>query len=110
MAEVFKNASLVDVDNSSADTLYTAPSATTSIVLGVAIANKSSNTVGLKLSFTDSSASTTTEMIPNVQIPGNTTLEVLAGQKYILETGDSLTALADTASSIDITMGVLELS
>jgi len=110
MAETFKNASLVDVDNSSADTLYTAPASTTSIVLGVAIANKSANNVGITLSFTDTSASTTTEMIPTVSIPGNTTLEVLAGQKYILETGDSMTALADTATSIDITMGVLELS
>ena len=110
MAEVFKNASKVSVSNSSADTIYTAPSSTTSIVLGVAIANKTSNTVALTLSFTDSSASTTTQMIPAVQIPGNTTMEVLAGQKYILETGDSLKALADTATAIDITMGVLELS
>jgi len=110
MAEVFKNASLVDVNNSSADTLYTAPASTTSIVLGVAIANKSANTVGVTMSMTDTSASTTTQMIPDVQIPGNTTLEVLAGQKYILETTDVMTAQADTASAIDITMGVLELS
>ena len=110
MAEVFKNASLVDVNNSSADTLYTAPASTTSIVLGVAIANKSANTVGVTMSMTDTSASTTTQMIPDVQIPGNTTLEVLAGQKYILETTDVITAQADTASAIDITMGVLELS
>ena len=110
MAETFKNASLVDVDNSSADTLYTAPASTTSIVLGAAIANKSGNTVSCTLSFTDTSAGTTTDMLSAVQIPGNTTLEVLAGQKYILETGDVLTALSDTASSIDITMGVLELS
>lgn len=110
MAETFKNASLVDVNNASADTLYTAPASTTSIVLGVAIANKSANTVGVTLNFTDTSASTTTQMIPDVQIPGNTTLEVLAGQKYILETTDVMTAQSDTASSIDITMGVLELS
>lgn len=110
MAEVFKNASLVDVDDSSGDTLYTAPASTTSIVLGVAIANKSNNVSGITLSFTDTSAGTTSQMIPNVQIPGNTTLEILAGQKYILETGDILTALSDTPSAIDITMGVLELS
>jgi len=109
MAEVFKNASLVNVSDSSAQTLYTA-SSVTGIVLGVALANKSANTVGITLNFNDSSASTSTEMLSNVQIPGNTTLEVLAGQKYILEDGDSLSAQSDTASSIDITMGVLELS
>ena len=110
MAEVFKNASVVDVSDSSANTLYTAPASTTSIVLGAAIANKSGNTVAVTMSFNDTSGSKTTQMIPSVQIPANTTLEVLAGQKYILETGDSLTVLADTASSIDITLGVLELS
>jgi hypothetical protein len=108
--ESFKNASKVSVSDSSVDTLYTAPSLTTSIVLGVAIANKTSNVVAVTLSFTDTSASTTTQMIPAVQIPANTTLEVLAGQKYILEAGDSLKALASVASAIDITMGVLELS
>lgn len=110
MAEVFKNASKADVSTGSADTLYTAPAATTSIVLGAAIANKSSNTVGVTLKFVDTSAGSTTQMIPNVQIPGNTTLEILAGQKYILETGDSLTVQADAGTSIDITLGVLELS
>lgn len=110
MAEVFKNASKVDVSTGSADTLYTAPASTTSIVLGAALANKSGNTVAVTLSFTDTSAGTTSQMIPAVQIPPNTTLEVLAGQKYILETGDTLKVQADTASSIDVTLGVLELS
>ena len=110
MAETFKNASNDNVSSVSAETLYTAPASTTGIVLGVAVANKSANTVAATLTFLDDSAGTSTQMLPAVQIPGNTTLEILAGQKYILEAGDSITALADTANSIDITMGVLELS
>lgn len=110
MAETFKNASLVSVNNSGDATLYTAPAATTTIVLGVAIANKTASEVTCKLKFTDTSASTTTELIPDVSIPGNTTLEVLAGQKYILETGDIILARAGAASAIDVTMGILELT
>lgn len=110
MANTFKNASLTDVTNGSAENLYTTPVGTTTVVLGAAIANKSPNTVSVTLSFSDDSAGTFTDLISGVQIPGNTTLEVLAGQKYILEPSDSLLAAADTADSIDITMGVMEIS
>ena len=40
MANTFKNAALADVDSTAYDTLYTCPSATTAIVLGVAITTK----------------------------------------------------------------------
>ena len=110
MAETFKNANLKDVSDTSADTLYTAPASTTSIVLGAAIANKSGNSVGVTLTFSDVSGGNDSALLSGVQIPPNTTLEVFAGQKYILETGDYLTALSDTASAIDVTLSVLELS
>ena len=110
MAETFKNASLVNVNNSADATLYTAPSGATSIVLGVAIANKTGAEVTAKIKFTDTSASTTTELLSDVAIPGNKTLEVLAGQKYILEAGDILSVRAGSASALDITLGVLELT
>lgn len=110
MAETFKNASKVSVSSSNAETVYTTPPATTGIILGVAIANKSSNTVAVTLYFNDFTALSTVQMLPAVQIPGNTTLEVLAGQKYVLETSDFISAQTDTANAIDITMGILELS
>ena len=52
MAEVFKNASVVSVNNSGDSTIYTAQSGTTSIILGVAIANKTANEVTAKIKFT----------------------------------------------------------
>ena len=110
MAEVFKNASVVSVNNSGDSTIYTAPSGTTSIILGVAIANKTGSEVTAKIKFTDTSASTTAELLSDVGIPGNTTLEVLACQKYILEAGDVLAARAGTATALDVTVGILELT
>ncbi len=109
MANTFKSASVSNV-GTSAGTFYTCGAGKTTVVLGAAVANKSGNIVAVTLNFVDSSASVTTQLLPAVQIPPNTTLEVLAGQKYILEAGDYLTALADTASSIDITMGIMEIS
>ena len=49
MAEVFKNASVVSVNNSGDSTIYTAPAGTTSIILGVAIANKTGSEVTAKI-------------------------------------------------------------
>lgn len=110
MANTFKNAALANVDNSAYDTLYTCPSATTSIVLGVAIANKTAQAVSITVQFTDSSAATTHQLLEQVEIPGRTTLEVLAGQKYVLEASDIFKCKAGTASAIDVTMGLMEIT
>ena len=110
MAETFKNANLKDVSDSTEQTLYTAPSGTTSIVLGAAIANKTGNTAAITLRFNDDSDGDDSLLLGGVNVPANTTLEVFAGQKYILEAADSLTAQCDTASAIDITLSVLELT
>tara|TARA_R110002153_G_scaffold32760_1_gene99120 strand:- start:498 stop:830 length:333 start_codon:yes stop_codon:yes gene_type:complete len=108
MANTFKNAALANVNNSAYDTLYTAPSATQTVILGLAIANKSSSAVTVKVQFTDSSASTTHQLLEDVSIPANTTLETLAGQKYILEAADILKVQAGTGSALDVVLGLME--
>ena len=110
MANTFKNAALANVNNSAYDTLYTAPSATQVVILGLAIANKTSAAVTVKVQFTDSSASTTHQLLEDVQIPANTTLETLAGQKYILEATDILKVQAGTGSALDVVLGLMEKS
>ena len=109
MANTFKNAATANVSNSSYATLYTCPSGTQTVVLGLAIANKSTNAVTVRVQFTDTSASNATfQLLENVSIPANTTLETLAGQKYILEAGDILKVKAGTGSAIDVVMGLME--
>ena len=110
MANTFKNAAVADVSSGSYDTLYTTPSATQTVVLGLAIANKNTSEVKVKVQFTDTSASTTYQLLHDVAIPGNTTLETLAGQKYILEATDVLKVQADTATSLDVVLGIMEKS
>mgnify|MGYP001223248799 CR=1 FL=1 len=108
MANTFKNAALANVNHAAYDTLYTAPSSTQVVVLGLAIANKSTAAVTVQVQFTDSSASTTHQLLENVSIPANTTLETLAGQKYILEASDILKVKSGTASSLDVVLGIME--
>lgn len=110
MANTFKNAALTSVNNAAYDTLYTAPSSTTTIVLGLAIANKTTQAVDVQVQFSDSSGGTTHQLLENVSIPGQTTLETLSGQKYVLETGDALKVQAGTASALDVVLGIMEIT
>jgi len=109
MANTFKNAATANVSNSSYATLYTCPSGTQTVVLGLAIANKTTSAVTVQVQFTDTSASNATfQLLENVRILASTTLETLAGQKYILQTGDILKVKAGTGSGIDVVMGLME--
>ena len=110
MAETFKNALISNVDNASDATLYTAPSGTTTIILGVAIANKTATDSTALVKLTDSSTSVTTELIPTVTIPSNTTLEVFAGQKYVLEASDILKVQSSAATSLDAVLGLMQIT
>lgn len=112
MANTFKNAALADVttDSASYDTLYTAPASTTSIILGLAIANKNALSTAATVRFNDNSAGTSFQLLDGVIIPGSTTLETLAGQKYVLETGDSLSVLSDRDSALDVVLGLMEIT
>ena len=49
-------------------------------------------------------------MLNDVSIPAGSTLEVLSGQKYILEDTDTIQAKASATNSLDVVMGVMEIS
>tara|TARA_B100000900_G_C20321198_1_gene610217 strand:+ start:306 stop:653 length:348 start_codon:yes stop_codon:yes gene_type:complete len=115
MANTFKNASSKSVDHSAFETLYTCPSATTAIVLGLALTNKTDNSVTASVQMIDSSASGSAAdkerlLLNEVTIPANTTLEVLAGQKYVLETTDILKVKAGTTTSLDAVLGLMQIT
>jgi len=110
MANTFKNAIKSSVNNAGYDALYTAPSSSgnTAIILGLALANKTTSAVTVKVQINDTSASATIQLLEDVSIPANTTLEVLGGQKYVLEAGDILRVRAGTGTAIDAFLGVME--
>ena len=111
MANTFKNAikSNVTTTGSNYDTLYTAPAGATSIILGLALANKTTSSVTVKVQVADASGSNPViQLLEDVSIPANTTLEVLGGQKYVLEAGDILKVQAGTGTAIDAFLGVME--
>lgn len=111
MANTFKNASLANVNHAAMATLYTCPSGTTAIILGLAITNKTDAAVTATVDFVDTSDSSAVRKLLNeVSIPANTTLEVFAGQKYVLEATDILKIQAGTASSLDAVLGLMQIT
>ena len=45
-----------------------------------------------------------------MSIPADTTLEVFAGQKIVMETTDVLTIGASAGSSLDATLSIMEIT
>jgi hypothetical protein len=101
----------------SADAVYTVPAgsgstALESIVIGISVCNKnaSERTVGI---FLDNEDGTNDAYICNgLKVPGNTTVEIMQGNKLILQNdgtnADVLRAEASVGSSIDVVVSVLE--
>tara|TARA_B100000035_G_C20936774_1_gene525565 strand:+ start:625 stop:960 length:336 start_codon:yes stop_codon:yes gene_type:complete len=111
MANTFKNAFAANVSNSSFVDLYTVPSATTTIILGLTLCNKTASAVTATVQFQDTSASNADfQVIDTVSIPARTSLELLSGQKYVLETTDVLRVKAGTGSALDATLGIMEIT
>jgi hypothetical protein len=120
MANDFKREVKADVGTStgaSGDAIYTTPAgagstALESIVIGISVCNKNSSerTIGL---FLDNYDATNDGYIVNaLKVPGNTTVEIMQGNKIVLQnngtTGDVLRAEASAGSSIDVVCSVLE--
>ena len=113
MANTFKSVGKKDV-TTGYTTLYDAGAGVTTVILGLALCNKAANAVTVSVQWEDANSHGTAGedygLLEAVSIPARTTLEVLAGQKYILETDDKLRVKAGATSSIDATLGIMEIT
>ena len=95
-------------------TLYTVPSSTTTIVLGLILCNvdTSQRTVDEQLvsDTSDTETNATVKLLENVPIPAGSSLEVLSGGKVVLQTTDVLKIDCDVAAKIDATLSIMEIT
>ena len=104
MANDFKGVQSVNV--TTATTVYTAPGSKDSIILELDIANTTSSAVTASAEVVDSSAGTDAFVVKDAPIPTGSSLQVISGQKIILETGDSVRVTASGAC--DVVCSILE--
>ena len=110
MANTFKNATkaggavAADTDM----TVYTVPSSTTTVVIGLTISNLSSNSITVDVKLEPASGDNI-HIGKNNPIPTGSTVNALAG-KVVMETGDVLKVQSDTANSADNATSIMEIT
>ena len=115
MANDFKRFCVPDVGTSNT-TLYTVPNnsgaAVESIVIGITMANKTTSGITGSIFIDNEDGSHDVFIVKDATIPAGASLEVMAGNKLVLQNdgsnADVLEGIASAASSLDITVSVLE--
>ena len=110
MANTFKLKTKAGV--TSLATVYTVPGSTTTIVLGLVIGNTTSgaitSTITLSSDTSDTETNADVEIITNAAIPANSSLELMAGNKIVMETTDTLSVTGSGA--VDIALSIMEMT
>ena len=108
MANTFKLKTKASVGVTTED-VYVVPAATTTTVIGITLSNKTGSGINVGICVTRATADDV-NLLKTVPIPQGSSLEVMAGNKLVLEATDTLTAISDVASSLDVSVSILELT
>ena len=108
MANTFKLKTKANVGVSTSN-VYTVPSATTTVVIGVTLANTSGSSINVGVGVTRASTDDV-KLMKNVPIPQGSSFEFMAGNKVVLETTDTLTAVSDVNNSLDVALTIMEIT
>ena len=105
MANSFVN-NKVDLTTTSVTTLYTVPSATTSIIKSILVSEDSGNADTITVTITDTS-SNVFSLFKTKSISANGTTELLSGP-LVLEESEILKVTAATANRLHVILSALE--
>ena len=91
--------------------IYTAPAATTTVVIGITLSNTSGSgvNVGVAVSRT-SDTQDDVNLLKNAPIPQGSSLEFMGGNKVVLEATDTVTVDSDTNNSVDASLTIMEIT
>ena len=108
MANTFKLKTKANVGVTTSD-VYVVPSATTTVVIGVTLANTTGSSINVGIGI-NRGASDDVKLMKNVPIPQGSSFEFMAGNKVVLETTDTLTAESDVNNSLDVALTIMEIT
>ena len=108
MANTFKLKTKANVGVTTSN-VYAVPSATTTVVIGVTLANTSGSSINVGVGITRASTDDV-KLMKNVPIPQGSSFEFMAGNKVVLETTDTLTAESDVNNSLDVALTIMEIT
>ena len=115
MANTFKTVTKAGV--TSDDVIYTVASSTTTVVLGLMLGNTTTGQITATVTLnSDTSAragandeaNQAVELLTNAPIPAGSSLEMLSGNKVVLETTDEIKVTATGAT--DVALSIMEIT
>ena len=118
MANSFKlvTRDVAPATSGSPETLYTVQTGSTVIVLGLTLANvhteQVTGTVQLVSTTTQTSQTqnTTAHIVKDIPIPKGSTVEIMAGNKIVLNVGDIIKIDCSVADKVSVTMRYMEIT
>ena len=114
MANTFRSRHLTSVSNSSDETIISSSDTNSKqvILIGLQLINTGSSEIKGTVKVKNSADSDTGDAVLNnqVPIPASSLVSVFVGDKMVLESGDSLKVLSDTASSLNCIASYLEIT
>ena len=87
--------------------IYTVPASTTTVVIGLTIANTSSSQILVDIKL---NAGANVFLAKDIPIPASSSFEYMAGNKIIMEANHTISVISDTANSADTTLSIMEIT
>ena len=95
-------------------TLYTVPSSTTTVIIGLTLCNIHTTTVTADVQLVSDTSDTETNetvlLIKDVPIPAGSSLELLTGGKVVVQATDIIKIDCSVTAKIDATLSILEIT
>ena len=121
MANTFKVVTFAAEPNSAGTpyVMYTVATSTTSVVLGLVLANIHTTAVTAEVELVSTTsnrggannvANGTSMLVKDVSIPSGSSLELLSGGKVVLEAGDKIQIDCSVADKLSGTLSIMEIT
>ena len=111
MANTFKNntksSAVTATITDPTATVVTAGGTATLIILSILVSNKTGTSANADV-YLDRNTGDDVYLVRNAPVPAGSTLEIISGNKVILQSSDKLQVRADTASALDVVVSYLE--
>ena len=108
MANTFKLKTKANVGTATSD-VYVVPSATTTVVIGVTLANTTGSSINVGIGI-NRGANDNVKLMKSVPIPQGSSFEFMSGNKVVLEATDTFTAESDVNNSLDVALTIMEIT
>ena len=113
MANTFKLKTKAGID-ASLVTIYTVPSSTKTVIIGLTIANVKGSSVTADAQVVTASSSGENAddvyLIKDIPLPAGSSIEIMSGNKIVLEAGDIVKVRGSVTNAVDALLSVMEIT